>query len=541
QERQAERFEQRFHQRDLGAEIVGGGRARLLVGGELLLPEGRPGRVPRDREVLRVVLAQQLPQHGRHAEDRVARHALRGGEEGDRVVGAEEEPRAVEDEQALGHAGSPRSYTGPSPAASPVPLCPRVSVSMDEEAHVTGDRFLVEGGHPLRGSVTPAGNKNEALPLLVAGEVVVDNVPRIRDVTALLEGLRHLGVRVAVDDHGTVRLDASDLKGRDPDPAVMSQLRGSVLLAPGLLARTGQAVLPPPGGDRIGRRRLDTHLLALSELGARVEAGPSLHLTLEGRFRGAEVFLDEMSVTGTENTVMAAVLAEGETVILNAASEPHVQGLCRFLNTLGARIAGIGTNQLRIEGVRELGPGRHRLGPDHIEIGSFVALAAMTGGEVRVRDVVPDDLRMIRVAYRRLGVETALDGTTLVVPGPQELRVAADADGAIPKVDDAPWPGFPADLTSLALVLATQSRGTVLIHEKLFESRLFFVDSLIAMGARIVLCDPHRAVVVGPSELRAAPIVSPDIRAGMALIGAALCARGTSVISNAHQVDRGYE
>ena len=224
---------------------------------------------------------------------------------------------------------------------------------------MTGDRFLVEGGHPLRGTVTPAGNKNEALPvlaacLLVAGEVVVDNVPRIRDVTALLEGLRHLGVRVDVDDHGTVRLDASTLKGRDPDPAVMSQLRGSVLLAPGLLARTGQAVLPPPGGDRIGRRRLDTHLLALSELGARVASGPSLHLTLEGRFRGAEVFLDEMSVTGTENTVMAAVLADGETVIRNAASEPHVRDLRRFRNTLGARISDIG--QLSASGVRELGP-----------------------------------------------------------------------------------------------------------------------------------------------------------------------------------------
>ncbi len=411
---------------------------------------------------------------------------------------------------------------------------------------MTGDRFLVEGGHPLRGTVTPAGNKNEALPVLAAcvlarAEVIVDNVPRIRDVTVLLEGLRHLGVKVAFEEGGTVRLDARELESRDPDPAVMSQLRGSVLLAPGLLARTGRAALPAPGGDRIGRRRVDTHLLALSTLGARVDPGPALRLTLEGRFRGAEGFLDEASVTATENAVMAAALAEGTTVILNAASEPHVQGLCRFLNTLGARIAGIGTNQLRIEGVRELGPGRHRLGPDHIEIGSFVALAAKTGGEVRVRDVVPDDLRMIRVAYRRLGVETALDGTTLVVPGPQELRVAADADGAIPKVDDAPWPGFPADLTSLALVLATQSRGTVLIHEKLFESRLFFVDSLIAMGARIVLCDPHRAVVVGPSELRAAPIVSPDIRAGMALIGAALCARGTSVISNAHQVDRGYE
>ncbi|HEX7214295.1 MAG TPA: UDP-N-acetylglucosamine 1-carboxyvinyltransferase [Methylomirabilota bacterium] len=411
---------------------------------------------------------------------------------------------------------------------------------------MTGDRFLVEGGHPLRGTVTPAGNKNEALPVLAAcvfvkGEVVVDNVPRIRDVVALLEGLRHLGVEVALDDRGTARLDATHLKNHDPDPAVMSRLRGSVLLAPGLLARTGRAVLPPPGGDRIGRRRLDTHLLALTGLGARVEPGPALHLTLDGRFQGAEIFLDEASVTATENAVMAAAVGDGTTRILNAASEPHVQGLCRFLNGLGARIGGIGTNRLTIEGVRELGPGRHRLGPDHIEIGSFVALAAMTGGTLKIRDVVPDDLRMIRLAYQRLGVETALDGTTLVVPGPQQLCMAVEADGAIPKVDDAPWPGFPADLTSLALVLATQSRGTVLIHEKLFESRLFFVDSLIAMGARIVLCDPHRAVVVGPSELRAAPIVSPDIRAGMALIGAALCARGTSVIMNAHQVDRGYE
>ena len=411
---------------------------------------------------------------------------------------------------------------------------------------MTGDRFVVEGGYPLRGSLTPAGNKNEALPvlaasLLVEGEVVVDNVPEIRDVTMLLEGLRQLGVRVTAGDRGSVRLDASELKASDPDPSMMSQLRGSVLLAPGLLARTGRALLPRPGGDRIGRRRLDTHLLALGGLGAKVEPGAALHLTLDGRFRGAELFLDETSVTATENAVMAAVLAEGTTVLMNAASEPHVQGLCRFLNALGARISGIGTNRLRVEGVRALAPARHRLGPDHIEIGSFVALAAMTGGEVRIRDVVPDDLRMIRLVYQRLGVETAIEGTTLVVPGPQRLSVAADLDGAIPKVDDAPWPGFPADLTSLALVLATQSRGTVLIHEKLFESRLFFVDSLIAMGARIVLCDPHRAVVVGPAELQGTHMVSPDIRAGMALVGAALCARGTSVIGNAHQVDRGYE
>jgi UDP-N-acetylglucosamine 1-carboxyvinyltransferase len=238
---------------------------------------------------------------------------------------------------------------------------------------------------------------------------------------------------------------------------------------------------------------------------------------------------------------MAAALAEGTTHILNAASEPHVQGLCRLLNAMGARITGIGTNRLRVEGVPELGPTRHRLGADHIEVGSFIALAAMTGGEVRIRDAVADDLRMIRLVYRRLGVETKLDDGMLLVPGRQQLRVVEDLGGAIPKVDDAPWPGFPADLTSLALVLATQCQGTVLIHEKLFESRLYFVDHLIAMGARIVLCDPHRAVVVGPSDLQAATMVSPDIRAGMALIGAALCAEGRSVIMNAHQVDRGYE
>jgi UDP-N-acetylglucosamine 1-carboxyvinyltransferase len=410
-----------------------------------------------------------------------------------------------------------------------------------------GDRFVVEGGHPLRGAVRPAGNKNEALPvlaacLLVAGPVTVENVPRIRDVTVLLEGLRHLGVRVAVDEPGTVRLDASALRSADPDPTVMSQLRGSVLLAPGLLARTGRAVLPPPGGDRIGRRRLDTHLLALGQLGARIEEdGGAYRLELDGRFRGAEVFLDEASVTATEAAIMASVLADGSSRILNAACEPHVQGLCRALNGMGARIRGIGTNVLEIDGVAALHPGRHRLSPDHIEVGSFVAIAAMTGGELRIPGVVADDLRMIRLAYARLGVETLLEGTTLVVPGDQKRAVQADVDGGITKIDDAPWPGFPADLTSLALVLATQCHGTVLIHEKLFESRLFFVDRVIAMGARVVLCDPHRAVVIGPSRLHGARIASPDIRAGMALLGAALCADGRSTIDNVQQIDRGYE
>jgi UDP-N-acetylglucosamine 1-carboxyvinyltransferase len=413
-----------------------------------------------------------------------------------------------------------------------------------EDGRQTG-RFIVEGGRALAGTLTPAGNKNEALPVLAAsllapGAVTIENVPRIRDVTLLLDGLSQLGVSVDADEH-TVRLDATGLLDTDPDPSMMSGIRGSILLASALLARTGRAVLPRPGGDRIGRRRVDTHLLTLSALGAEVTVGDAIRLSLTGRFQGADVFLDEASVTATENAVMAAVLAMGTTHILNAASEPHVQGLCRFLNAMGARISGIGTNRLEVEGVRELRPARHRLGADHIEIGSFIALAAMTGGELRVREAVADDLRMIRLVYRRLGVETELEDGTLLVPGGQQLRVVADIGGAIPRVDDAPWPGFPADLTSLALVLATQCRGTVLIHEKLFESRLYFVDSLIAMGARIVLCDPHRAVVVGPSELQPATMVSPDIRAGMALIGAALCARGRSVIMNAHQVDRGYE
>ena len=408
------------------------------------------------------------------------------------------------------------------------------------------DRFVVDGGRPVSGTIAPAGNKNEALPvlaasLLVSGEVVIDNVPRIEDVSILLEALRQLGVAVGYDDAHTVRLDASKLNGSAPDPGLASRIRGSMLLVPGLLARTGRATFPRPGGDRIGRRRLDTHLTALETLGARTEPGSPSDLRVDDRFRGAEVFLDETSVTATENAVMAAVLADGATVIDNAASEPHVQGLCRFLNAAGARIGGVGTNRLHIDGVTELRPARHRLGPDHIEVGSFIALAAITGGELRIADVVANDLRMIRLMYRRLGVETRMEGTTLIVPRRQSLEIASDADGAIPKVDDAPWPGFPADLTSLALVLATQCRGTVLIHEKLFESRLFFVDGLIAMGARIVLCDPHRAVVVGPAELHAATLVSPDIRAGMALIGAALCARGRSLILNAHQVDRGYE
>ncbi len=411
-----------------------------------------------------------------------------------------------------------------------------------------GDRFIVEGGHPISGVVRPSGNKNEALPLIAAallcpGRVTLSNVPRIRDVETLLDVVSDVGVTIDASTRHDVVLDASNLAGRDPDPRLAAAIRGSFLLAPALLHRTGKANLPSPGGDKIGRRRLDTHLLALRQLGATVElGGDTYRLALEGRrFRGADVFLDEASVMATENAVMAAAVADGFTTIHNAASEPHVQGLCLALNSMGAQVRGIGTNRLEIDGVAELRPATHRLSADHIEIGSFVAIAAMTGGELRIEGIVPDHLRMIRLVFARLGVETCIDGDMLVVPGNQDLEVQADMDGAIPKVDDAPWPGFPADLTSLALVLATQCQGTVLIHEKLFESRLFFVDRLIAMGARVVLCDPHRAVVVGPNRLHGASIASPDIRAGMALIAAALAARGRSVINNAHQVDRGYE
>lgn len=421
-----------------------------------------------------------------------------------------------------------------------------------DHAPSVGDRFVVEGGQPVGGRITPAGNKNEALPVLAAtllapGEHQIENVPKIRDVDTLLGILADLGVRATQSTDGQadgrgLTLDSAPLESRAPSSELGRRIRGSFLLAPGLLHRTGRALLPRPGGDRIGRRRIDTHLQALHLLGAEVETRERhYHLSLNGGFRGTDIFFDEASVMATENAVMAAAVADGTTRIANAASEPHIQGLCHFLNAMGARIRGVGTNMLEIEGVSELRPASHRISPDHIEVGSFVAIAAMTGGELRVPGIVPDHLRMINMVFSRLGVEIRMEGDELFVPPKQELVIQDDLDGAIPKVDDAPWPGFPSDLTSIALVLATQARGTVLIHEKMFENRLFFVDRLIAMGARAILCDPHRAVVAGPTRLQGETITSPDIRAGMALVAAALCAHGRSVIMNAHQVDRGYE
>lgn len=411
------------------------------------------------------------------------------------------------------------------------------------------ERLIVEGGHPISGEMTPAGNKNEALPVLAATlltsePVLLRNVPDINDIRDMLRLTEELGVSIEKLDAHSFRLDAAKLTASAPEEETAQRIRGSILLAAPLLTRLGEATLPAPGGDRIGMRRLDTHLLVLEQLGAQVDAKPGrhLHFTLPGgRFTGAHVFLDEASVTATENALMAAVCAEGTTIIENAACEPHVQGLCHLLCAMGAAIQGIGTNRLTIEGVKTLGGCEHAILPDHTEVGSFIGLAAVTGGDLLIRNPGIDSLRMIRLVFRRLGVVTVAEGEDLRVPPGQQLRVTAEMGGAVPKIDDGPWPAFPSDLTSIATVVATQAEGTVLVFEKMFENRLFWVDGLIRMGARVVLCDLHRAIVVGPAKLTASTIVTPDIRAGMALLIAALCAEGSSEIHNIHQIDRGYE
>lgn len=406
--------------------------------------------------------------------------------------------------------------------------------------------FIVEGGLPLSGEITPAGNKNEALPVLAASllpdsPVVLRNIPHIGDINSMIQILQSLGVAVESSEDGALRLDPTALNDTEPDPRICEYIRASFLLAGPLLARRGHLSLPRPGGDRIGRRRLDTHVLALKALGADISMSGSYHLSAANGLKGAEIFLDEASVMATENALMAAAAADGTSVIYNAASEPHVQGLCRFLSGMGVKIEGIGSNVLTIVGQSTLRGCEHTVTSDHIEIGSFIGLAAVTGGEILIKNVEPNHLRMIRMAFRRIGVETMLEGTNLRVPSDQPLEVKCDLGGAVPKIDDAPWPGFPADLTSIAVVTATQSCGTVIIHEKMFESRLFFVDALVSMGAKIVLCDPHRAVVIGPASLYGCELSSPDIRAGMALLIAALKAKGRSVIHNIRQIDRGYQ
>ena len=408
------------------------------------------------------------------------------------------------------------------------------------------DKFVIEGGYPLSGTVVPAGNKNAALPMLAASllteeEVVVGNVPRIRDVDAMLALLEDLGVRVSWRDEHEVALHASSLNSNEVDPELAARIRASFLLAGPLVARLGEARMPSPGGDVIGRRRLDPHLDALRALGAEVHVDRGYEMWAPNGLRACDFFMDEASVMATENILMAAALTQGKTTIRNAASEPHVQNLARLLIAMGARIDGLGSNVLVVHGRNRLGGAHVDVAPDHIEVGSFMALAAVTGGEIRIKGTVPDDLKMVRMVFERLGLKSHHDGIDLIVPPEQRLQVKDDAGDAIPKIDDGPWPAFPADLTSIALAVATQAEGMVLIHEKMFENRLFFVDKLTSMGARIVLCDPHRAIVSGPSRLHGERMESPDIRAGMAMLIASLCAEGVSEIGNVGQIDRGYE
>jgi UDP-N-acetylglucosamine 1-carboxyvinyltransferase len=405
--------------------------------------------------------------------------------------------------------------------------------------------FVIEGGTRLSGSVRAAGNKNAALPILAAclltdQAVALENVPRISDVETMLALLRQVGAEADWTGPNDVRVHAAEVLTTELDEDLCREIRASILLAGPLLARCGRASVPPPGGDVIGRRRIDTHMHALGALGAKVTMGRRYEL-VGPQLRGTGMFLDEASVTGTENAVMAAALASGETLIGNAACEPHVQDLCRFLVSLGARIEGIGSNLLRIEGVDRLGGGSFRICPEHIEVASFIGLAAVTGSEITIEDTVPDDLAPILPVIGRLGVHVEFEGTSVRVPAEQQLAVQDDLGGQIPKIEDGPWPAFPADLTSIAVVLATQARGTILIFEKMFESRLFFVDKLVGMGARIIVCDPHRVVVSGPAKLYGQRMESPDIRAGMAMLIASLCADGTSTIGNIGQIDRGYE
>src|SRR3954451_7132371 len=408
------------------------------------------------------------------------------------------------------------------------------------------EKFLIEGGVPLSGTVVPAGNKNGALPILAAAllteeEVVVRNVPRIRDVEAMVALIRDLGVRADWVEDNDVLVVAGSIERLEVDRELSERIRASFLLAGPLLARFGRVLMPPPGGDVIGRRRLDPHLDAFECLGAVHDLEGDIVLTADGGLRAGNVFMDEPSVMATENALMAAALTPGATVIGNSACEPHVQDLARMLVKMGADVQGIGSNVLTVAGSDSLHGCEHAVGPDHIEVGSFMALAGVTGGELRIRDTRPDDLRMIRLVFQQLGLQTELDGDDVLVPGEQQLIVQRDLGEYKSKIQDGPWPAFPADLTSIALALATQCAGSVLIHEWMFENRLVFTDKLVAMGADIVLCDPHRAIVTGPCRLRGGRVESPDIRAGMAMLIAALGADGRSEIGNIRQIDRGYE
>ena len=406
------------------------------------------------------------------------------------------------------------------------------------------NRYYIEGGYPISGTIRACGNKNAALPCIAAAlltnqPVILRNIPDIEDVQVMLAVYRALGGEASSLGPNVWRLTGKAYSSEIP-LEYARKIRASILFAGPLLARTGKVVLPPPGGDVIGRRRLDTHFLALTELGAQVEINGAFIFSA-AKLKGADIFLDEASVTATENAVMAAVLAEGVTILTNAASEPHVQDLCRMLCAMGASIEGIGSNILTIRGVKKLSGCEFEIGADFMEVGSFIGLAAATGGELFIEGSRPADIRPAKIAFGKLGIVWEHSGSTLHVPAAQAMEVNCDLGGMIPKIDDAPWPGFPPDLTSIITVVATQVKGTVLVYEKMFESRMFFVDKLIAMGARIVLCDPHRAVISGPTRLTGSELQSPDVRAGMAMVIAAMCAEGKSVIDNVYQIERGYE
>jgi len=407
------------------------------------------------------------------------------------------------------------------------------------------EQLIINGQKPLHGEVTPSGNKNAALPmlagcLLTAEPVVLRNVPDIRDVQCMIELLRQLGVSFEAAGPHAWRIQAARVSPKDLDPDICRKIRASILLAGPMLAREGKIRLPTPGGDVIGRRRVDTHILALQALGAKVTYQRMFDIHAD-RLTGADILLDEASVTATENTIMAAVLAKGKTVLRNAASEPHVQDLCQFLNALGARIRHIGSNVLKIEGVERLHGGDYTLGADYLEVASFIGAAAVTGGEIRIRNAQPEHLGMTRLVFHRLGVDWEVDGADILVPASQRMTIEQDLGGAIPEIKTNVWPAFPTDMTSIAITVATQAQGTVLFHDWMFPSRMYFTDKLVSMGARIILCDPHRAIVQGKNELVGENLESPDIRAGMSLILAALTAKGASKIRNISQIDRGYE
>lgn len=407
--------------------------------------------------------------------------------------------------------------------------------------------FLIQGGYPISGEMTASGNKNAATKMIPAclltdEPVVLHNVPDIGDVRVEIDLMRKLGAEVEWTAPRTLRVHAREIKTAALDFTLATKIRASVVFAGALMGRMGEVWLPLPGGDSIGERRLDTHALALNKLGAHIELKDgALHMQSDG-LRGANILLSEASVTATENAIMAAVLADGRTVIRNAASEPHVQDLCVMLNGLGAQIEGIGSNQITVTGVNRLHGGEARVGADFMEVGSFIGAAVVTGGELRIREADPQHLDMIALVFERLGVAWETSGQDIFVPASQPLIVVPDLGGRIPTIKAQPWPGFPPDLMSIALVVATRSAGAVLFHDWMYESRFFFTDKLVRMGARVTLCDPHRVLVQGPTAFKSAPYISsPDIRAGMAILLAALAARGETRIANVQQIDRGYE